>query len=891
MEVWELAARERVRDTLARYYVVGRRLKPRTAGRRLLSRTACSRCGGRPPSEGREAIVASSRAASEPGDDEARRAARLAPAKRPGVRRIVRHLLTNTRMVEVAPNRARVESYFTVVTEIGLDHHGRYRDVLVPVGDDWLIRHRFVWTDWPSETPLDDGRPPPPSPDGPPPLGAASRRLRHARPPARSARVAGRIAPFRHPLRAEHRITAEVPPQRAPDPKGESVDSVTRRSFLIKGSAGAVGAAGIIAGGIALTATTPRRRCSCPAELDLADDGAVLVQIRDAAAGEVEILVDEREIVFTDKALVARCCGPPAEEELPMSSHREAPAISKDPVADNTDTYAFVSPDRPDTVTIIANYIPLEDAGRRPELLRVRRRRALRDQHRQRRRRRRRRRSTSSGSRPTITQPEHVPLQHRPDHVARQPELEPPPDLHGHQGRRDGAAREPTVLGADLPCPPCNIGPRSTPNYAGAGRRGGPRRSRGGEQGVRRPARRGLLRRPRLGLRPRHAAAVPEPAPRSRRADAAASTRCEGVNVHTIAIQVPIAHAHPRRLRARPTRWTPKAVIGVWGAAQPAEGASSATATARRSTSGPCVQVSRLGNPLFNEVIVPMAQKDEWNARPPTEDDASSPSTCAQPGAGEAAAGALPRRVPEPRRADTARPRRPAGDPADRHPRRASSPGSRTSPGPTQADVLRLNMAIPPTAEPEPARARSAATSPASPTAAASPTTWSPSSCGPSPARRTRWSTRRSRPTARPASSRTARSAPRRGRSSTTFPYLGVPVQRLRRPGGVRRMRHRAGAPVRRRGRAARSSTSGTTSGRWSSTSPATPRSGELEACPADRPDALPHRGPPPGHRRRHPARPCSPRWPGAATRSSTTTASRWRACTSPAARAELDLR
>src|SRR5713101_1037681 len=43
-----------------------------------------------------------------------------------------------------------------------------------------------------------------------------------------------------------------------------------------------------------------------------------------------------------------------------MSSHREAPEISKDPVADNTDVYAFVSPDKPDTVTLIANYIPLE---------------------------------------------------------------------------------------------------------------------------------------------------------------------------------------------------------------------------------------------------------------------------------------------------------------------------------------------------------------------------------------------------------------------------------------------------------------------------------------------------------------------------------------------------
>jgi len=43
-----------------------------------------------------------------------------------------------------------------------------------------------------------------------------------------------------------------------------------------------------------------------------------------------------------------------------MSSHREAPEISKDPVADSTDLYAFVSPDRHDTVTLIANYIPLE---------------------------------------------------------------------------------------------------------------------------------------------------------------------------------------------------------------------------------------------------------------------------------------------------------------------------------------------------------------------------------------------------------------------------------------------------------------------------------------------------------------------------------------------------
>ncbi len=42
------------------------------------------------------------------------------------------------------------------------------------------------------------------------------------------------------------------------------------------------------------------------------------------------------------------------------SSHREAPLISNDPLADNTDVYAFRSPDNPSTITIIANYIPFE---------------------------------------------------------------------------------------------------------------------------------------------------------------------------------------------------------------------------------------------------------------------------------------------------------------------------------------------------------------------------------------------------------------------------------------------------------------------------------------------------------------------------------------------------
>jgi hypothetical protein len=65
-----------------------------------------------------------------------------------GLRRIVRHNVTNIRFESLRPDEAVVASYFTVITEIGLDHMGRYRDRFVPVGERWLIAHRFVSTDW-----------------------------------------------------------------------------------------------------------------------------------------------------------------------------------------------------------------------------------------------------------------------------------------------------------------------------------------------------------------------------------------------------------------------------------------------------------------------------------------------------------------------------------------------------------------------------------------------------------------------------------------------------------------------------------------------------------------------------------------------------------------------
>jgi hypothetical protein len=138
MELWELAARERIRDTLTRYNWSRDALRLDD-----LAQTFCEdgelELRGHESVHGRAAIVELLGGAV---------AAPNATAQASGVRRIVRHNVTNVRFSELRPDEARLACYFTVFTEIGLDHYGRYRDVFVPVGDDWRIRHRFVSTDW-----------------------------------------------------------------------------------------------------------------------------------------------------------------------------------------------------------------------------------------------------------------------------------------------------------------------------------------------------------------------------------------------------------------------------------------------------------------------------------------------------------------------------------------------------------------------------------------------------------------------------------------------------------------------------------------------------------------------------------------------------------------------
>ena len=148
MDLWELTARERIRDTLARYTWSGDAFR--------LDELAAAFCDdgvlemrGAEVFEGRTAIVGFLSGGADGADDEARRAARRsgAPAS-PEAPRIVRHNIANVRFLELAPEHALVASYFTVFTDRGLDHFGRYRDRFVPVGDEWLIAHRFVSVDW-----------------------------------------------------------------------------------------------------------------------------------------------------------------------------------------------------------------------------------------------------------------------------------------------------------------------------------------------------------------------------------------------------------------------------------------------------------------------------------------------------------------------------------------------------------------------------------------------------------------------------------------------------------------------------------------------------------------------------------------------------------------------
>jgi hypothetical protein len=370
-----------------------------------------------------------------------------------------------------------------------------------------------------------------------------------------------------------------------------------------------------------------------------------------------------------------------------MSSHREAPEISKDPAADGTDTYAFMHPTEPDQVVIIANFIPLQQPNGGPNFYEF---------------------SDDVLYEIKISNTQRcvsdVTYQFRFKTQVRNPNT-----FLYNTGQIDSLTSEKwnrpqtysvtrvaqgksLAITGQLRVPPCNVGPRSTPNYErlarSATRTVSGRKFFAGQRGDAFQVDLGSIFD--LGaLRPfQNLHLLPMAAMDGINA-------VQPYNVHTIAIQVPssdlTADGGPQDGVVLNRRNT----IGVWATASRRTARVFDKATGTYRGTGPTVQVSRLGNPLFNEVIVPMAEKDKWNAAEPADDATYAPYV-AQP----ELAGLLPVLYPGvfPNLAAYTKPRADldaillTGIPT------GVIPGFRNYTGPRKADMLRLNMAVPPAA-------------------------------------------------------------------------------------------------------------------------------------------------------------------------------------------------
>ena len=251
------------------------------------------------------------------------------------------------------------------------------------------------------------------------------------------------------------------------------------------------------------------------------------------------------------------------------SSHREAPLISEDPSADNTDLYAFRSPDKPSTVTIVSNWIPGEDPAAGPNYY-----------------------TFSPSAKYNI-------------HIDRNGDARPDLTYQFRFGRTAGPAflgntvqswsvwRNKKLL-ARGKTPPNNIGPRSTPSYRNLAAKAVV--NAGGTQifaGQRDDAFYGDIGSifDLVGFRKGTGNA------------GGGKDFFAGYAVHAIALQIPISE-----LKAK------SSTIGVWSTTE------RQNVTVDGKLRRGWTQVSRIGNPLVNEVVVPTPFKDAWNRSAPVND-------------------------------------------------------------------------------------------------------------------------------------------------------------------------------------------------------------------------------------------------------------------------------
>jgi hypothetical protein len=372
-----------------------------------------------------------------------------------------------------------------------------------------------------------------------------------------------------------------------------------------------------------------------------------------------------------------------------MSSHKEAPGISNDPAADNTDVYAFVSPDKPDTVTLIANFVPLEDPAAGPNFSQF-----GDDVHYE------IHIDNDGDSRAEITYRfSFTTVNTIPNtflyNVGPITSVDSP-----NWNRRQFATVTrirhgvPKVIGSGLACPPCNVGPHSTPDYPSLAKQAihklGSTRVFTGQRAEGFYVDLGAIFD--LGvLRPfanAHLGKMPA---------SGGINATKAKNIHTIAIQVPKSHLTMGN--KNPTDPTSvKSTIGVWASAKRQQSRVYDTDGSVHHN-GPWVQVSRQGHPLVNEVLIAIGDKDFWNSQRPFRDKqfdhyVTKPEL----------AGLLPVLYPGvfPNLDALNKSGKPRADlaailltgiPA------GIVPGFQNFTGPVEADQLRLNLAIPPTTD------------------------------------------------------------------------------------------------------------------------------------------------------------------------------------------------
>lgn len=285
------------------------------------------------------------------------------------------------------------------------------------------------------------------------------------------------------------------------------------------------------------------------------------------------------------------------------SSHREAPLITEDPVADATDLYAFHSPARDGFVTLIGNWIPFEEPAGGPNFHKFgddvlyefnidNDGDAVED--------------VSYELRFTTSVKNENTFLYNTGQVTSVGD----PDLNVLQRytvtRVVDGERE--VVGTNFPVAPANIGPRSTPDYGALARSAVRNLFDGGGR---------VFAGPRedpffadlgsvfdlLGLRPLNGAHT-LPLPTEKGIDHLA-----GYNTHSIVLEVPMEDVTNGE----------EPVIGIWQDTYRRQ-TRVFTEGGNLSHAGDWVQVSRLGMPLVNEVVVPRAAKDLFNSSEPADD-------------------------------------------------------------------------------------------------------------------------------------------------------------------------------------------------------------------------------------------------------------------------------